>query len=462
MKQYWFARFLVIVLLIAGVSLPVSAQSGRKRQGKSPSQTTTQNKEKTLNQDSPKNEPEEEEEEEKPSSKPLADNTPTTVTDDGTIKLETSLVTIPVSVINSEGKFFSNLKKRNFNIFEDDVKQEIASFQSIEAPFHVVLTLDTSGSTRFKLEDIQSAAFAFVKQLRAEDKVMIVSFDNSVYQWSDFTSDRELLRQAIYQTKTGGSTKLYEAVDLGISEFLASVDGRKAIVLFTDGVDTASRRSSARSTLNLVQESDVVIYPVRYDTEADNAQGGVLSGPGGLPFPIPGRPRNPNPRNPRDPRTPPTSGGKNDPRVPIPFTRLTNFAFPGQWPRQGPIGTPAPEGADDYRFAERYLKDLATNSGGQIYEADNLQNLSDAFAAIAEDLRNQYTLSYYPTNGVRDGSYRRIKVRVNKKGAIVRARDGYRAVPAVKPQAITESEKDNQKENRKKPGYKRKQVAGTN
>jgi Ca-activated chloride channel family protein len=461
MKQYWVARFLVIILLIAGVSLPVSAQSGRKRQVKSPSQTTTQDKEKTLNQDSSKNDPEEEEEEEKPSSKPLADNTPTTVTDDGTIKLETSLVTIPVSVINSEGKFFSNLKKRNFTIFEDGVKQDIASFASIEVPFHVVLTLDTSGSTRFKLEDIQAAAFAFVKQLRAEDKVMIVSFDNSVYQWSDFTNDRELLRQAIYQTKTGGSTKLYEAVDLGISEFLAQVNGRKAVVLFTDGVDTASRRSSARSTLKLVQESDAIIYPVRYDTEADNDQGGILSGPGGLPFPIPGKPRTPNPRNPRDPRTPPTSG-KNDPRLPIPFNRLTNFAFPGQWPRQGPIGTPAPEGADDYRFAERYLKDLATNSGGQVYEADNLQNLSDAFSAIAEDLRNQYTLSYYPSNAVRDGSYRQIKVKVNKKGAIVRARDGYRAVPSVQPRAMNENQKENQKENRKKPGYKRKQVAGNN
>jgi Ca-activated chloride channel family protein len=457
MKHYWVARYLIIILLIAGVSLPVSAQSGRKRQGKSPSQSTTQDKEKTTKQDASKNEPEEEEEE-KPSNKPLADNTPTTVTDDGTIKLETSLVTIPVSVINSEGKFFSDLKKRNFTIFEDGVKQDIASFASIEVPFNVVLTLDTSGSTRFKLEDIQAAAFAFIKQLRPEDKVMIVSFDSGVYQWSEFTSDREQLRRAIYETKTGGSTKLYEAVDLGLSEFLPQVEGRKAIVLFTDGVDTASRRSSARSTLKLVQESDALIYPVRYDTEADNAQGGVLSGPGGLPFPVPGK-RTPNPRNPRDPRTPPTGG--SDPRLPIPFSQLVNYGFP-QWPRQGPIPTPgSAEGADDYRFAERYLKDLATNSGGQIYDADNLQNLSDAFSAIAEDLRNQYAISYYPSNGVRDGSYRQIKVKVNKKGAIVRARDGYRAVPAVQAQAINDGKKDN-KEDRKKPGYKRKQVAGNN
>lgn len=457
--QYKVARYLVIVLLLAGVSLPVSAQSGRKRQNKSSSQTTTQDdKNKTLNLGSSKKD-EPEEEDEKPNNKPLADNTPTTVTDDGTIKLETSLVTIPVSVIDNEGRFFSNLKKHDFSIFEDGVKQEIASFASVEVPFHVVLTLDTSASTRFKLEDIQAAAYAFVKQLRPEDKVMIVSFDNSVYQWSDFTSDREQLRRAIYETRTGGSTKLYEAVDLDISEFLASVSGRKAVVLFTDGVDTASRRSSARSTIKLVQESDVLVYPIEYDTEGDNVQGGVMSGPGGLPFPLPGRQKTPFPRNPRNP-PPPTTG--NDPRVPVPYRNLVNFAFP-QWPRQGPIGgsSPAPESGDDYRFAERYLKDLATNSGGMLYAADNLQNLSDAFSAIAEDLRNQYALSYYPTNGVRDGSYRQIKVKVDKKSAIVRARDGYRAVPNVQTQAQN-GQKDNQKENRKKPGYKRKQVAGTN
>jgi VWFA-related protein len=460
MKQYRVARFLVIVLLIAGVSLPVSAQSGRKRQSKSSSQTTTQEKDKTINLGSSSKKDEPDEEEEKPNTKPLADTTPTTVTDDGTIKLETSLVTIPASVIDSEGKFFSDLKKRDFTIFEDGVKQEIASFASIEVPFHVVLTLDTSASARFKLEDIQSAAYAFVKQLRPEDKVMVVSFDNSVYQWCDFTSDREQLRRAIYETRTGGSTKLYEAVDLGISEFLASITGRKAIVLFTDGVDTASRRSSARSTIKLVQESDVLVYPIQYDTEADNAQGGILSGPGGLPFPIPGKPKGPNTRN---PRTPPTSGGGNDPRLPIPYSQLINNAFP-QWPRQGPIGGqgPAAEGADDYRFAERYLKDLASNSGGMLYAADNIQNLTDAFAAIAEDLRNQYALSYYPTNGVRDGSYRQIKVKVSKKGAIVRARDGYRAVPSAQTKTLSENQKDAQKSNRKKPGYKRKQIAGTN
>ncbi|MBO0799071.1 MAG: VWA domain-containing protein, partial [Blastocatellia bacterium] len=191
--QYKVARYLVIVLLLAGVSLPVSAQSGRKRQNNSSSQTTTQDKDKTLNLGSSKKD-ETDEEDEKPNNKPLADNTPTTVTDDGTIKLETSLVTIPASVIDSEGRFFANLKKHDFSIFEDGVKQEIASFASVEVPFHVVLTLDTSASTRFKLEDIQAAAYAFVKQLRPEDKVMIVSFDNSVYQWSDFTSDREQLR----------------------------------------------------------------------------------------------------------------------------------------------------------------------------------------------------------------------------------------------------------------------------
>ncbi|MCI0337914.1 MAG: VWA domain-containing protein [Acidobacteria bacterium] len=447
MKYSLVARCLVVLLLVAGVSAPVSAQSGRKRQTQPQSPTTTQNKTQKPQSSDQDSDRSDREDDKKSSDKPLVDNTPTTVTDDGTIKLETSLITIPATVLNREGRFIPNLKKRDFRIYEDSVEQDIASFQSIEVPFHVVLLLDTSASTRFKHEDIQAAALAFVKQLRWNDKVMIVSFDSTVNVWCDFTSDRDQLESAIYKTRTGGSTKLYEAVDLGISEFLAPIKGRKAIVLFTDGVDTASRRSSARSTVSLVQESDVLVYPIRYDTEADNAQsGGVIMGnpgPGGLPLPWPRNPRNP------PPTTPPT----RNPRWPFSVGQLINYQFPGQWP-QGPL--PTPSGTEDYRRAERYLQDLADYSGGELHQADTIQNLTDAFSNIAEELRNQYALSYYPTNSVRDGSYRQIKVRVNRTGAIVRARPGYRAVPE------TQAKDESQKENRKKPGYKRKQAAGTN
>jgi VWFA-related protein len=158
----------------------------------------------------------------------------------GTIKIDTTLVTIPVSVLDRDGKYVPNLSKRDFQIYEDGVQQEIADFSLVEVPFNVVLLLDTSRSTVFRLEDIQHAAVAFVEQLRPQDRVMVVSFDDKIYIDSEFTSDRARLRRAIYGTRTGGGTKLYDAVDLVITERLNRMDGRKAIVLFTDGVDTTS------------------------------------------------------------------------------------------------------------------------------------------------------------------------------------------------------------------------------
>jgi VWFA-related protein len=342
---------------------------------------------------------------ERKSDKPIVDNTPVVVDENGTIKMDTSLVTIPVSVTDRDGKFIPFLNKRNFQIFEDGVKQEIESFESVETPFHVVLVLDTSNSTKFKHEDIQDAAFAFVDQLRRDDRVMIVSFDSRVRVHCDFTDNRMTLRRAIYETHTGGSTKLYEAVDL-VADRLEEVPGRKAIVLFTDGVDTSSRRASFESTIERIEESGALAYPIKYDTEMDVRPG--MGNPRGIPpiSPIPWP--LPSPRGRRWPVNP-----------------AINHQFP-QWPQGRVPGQGG--GGDDYRRGARYLQELADRSGGRIYQADTPYYLSQAFSMIAEELRHQYALSYYPTNSAKDGTYRRIKVRVDKVGAVVRAREGYRAV----------------------------------
>jgi len=440
MKYSIIIRFAVLLLFLSGTILPGLAQSGRKRQTSKPSPTSAK---KSTDEASEKAEEAEDEEEKAASNKPLADNAPVTVRDDGTIILETSLVTIPASVIGRDGRYIPNLKKRDFRLYEDGVQQDIANFNSVEVPFNVILLLDTSSSTKFRLEDIQAAAKAFVKELRPEDQVMIVSFDSSVYVLSDFTSDREILCNAIDRTRTGGSTKLYEAVDLSLSEWMAPINGRKAIVMFTDGVDTSSRRSTARSTIKLVEESDVLIYPVRYDTEFDDPQAGQTQR---MPFPFPLPGRNPNPR------TPPSNPGGSTPKWPIPFNQYINFQFP-QWPKGGG-NVPQTSSNDEYSRGERYLQDLASRSGGRLYNADTLDNLTDAFSRIADELRHQYSLSYYPSNAARDGSWRQVKVRVIKPGLIVRAREGYRAVPA-------KEKKSDPYENRKKPGYKRKSVAGS-
>lgn len=300
----------------------------------------------------------------------------------GTLRIDTTLVSIPVTVLDREGRYVPALRREDFLLFEDDVRQEIETFESVETPFQVALLLDTSGSTESRLREIQRAAIEFVELLRADDRIMISSFDDSVYLDADFTNDRRKLRRAIENTHTGQSTRLYDAVDLAITEKFSQIEGRKAIVLFTDGVDTESREATAQGTLELVEESGVLVYPIRYNTENDQRR--TFSG-----------------------RAP--SGRRG--RWPGPAAR---------WPGRG-------RGNGDYEYGAEYLKLLADRSAGRLYNADTMGSLAQAFYRIAEELRHQYRLSYYPASTAQDGTWRKIRVRVNQPGLVVRAREGYRA-----------------------------------
>ena len=170
------------------------------------------------------------------------------------IRVDTTLVTIPVSVTDRNGRYIPNLRKEDFRLWEDGVEQSVAFFASVDKPFSLVLMIDTSGSTRFRLEDIQDAAITFVNQLRQDDRVMVVSFDDQIRVLSEFTSDRYRLRDAIRQTQTGNGTRLYDAVDMVMNQRLSGISGRKAIVLFTDGVDTTSRHASYNSNVRDAEE----------------------------------------------------------------------------------------------------------------------------------------------------------------------------------------------------------------
>src|SRR5690242_3903897 len=106
------------------------------------------------------------------------------------VKVNTTLVTIPVSVMDRDGRYVPNLLKDDFRLWEDGVEQQVAFFSSVDKPFSVVLMLDTSPSTQFRLEDIQDAAISFVNQLRPDDKVMVVSFNDKIDVLCDLTNDR--------------------------------------------------------------------------------------------------------------------------------------------------------------------------------------------------------------------------------------------------------------------------------
>ena len=121
--------------------------------------------------------------------------------DDEVIKIETNLVTMPVSVLDRDGRFISGLQQKDFKIFENGVEQKLDYFQNVEQPFTVVMLIDVSPSTQFKIEEIQNAAMAFVDQLRPSDRVMVIAFDEDVHILSPATNNRNMLKNAIRQAE---------------------------------------------------------------------------------------------------------------------------------------------------------------------------------------------------------------------------------------------------------------------
>jgi len=325
-----------------------------------------------------------------------ANSGPEEVDQNDIVRVNTTLVTIPVSVMDRDGRYAPNLRKEDFRLWEDGVEQQIAFFATVDKPFSVVLTIDTSSSTRFQLDEIQDAAIAFVNQLQPADRVMVVSFDDKVRVLTDFTSDRSRLRDAIQQTRTGNGTKLYEAVDMIINQKLANVEGKKAIVLFTDGVDTTSRRASYESTVRDAEELDALIYPVQYDTYEPGSGGSSWPG----------------------------STRRSSSNVLIDILGSIGGGRHGGMGRGGGGGG-AGSSRGEYELGNRYLHELADRTGARLYQADTTQNLSAAFANVAEELRRQYSLGYYPKNQAQAGQRRSIRVRTTQPNLAVRTRDSY-------------------------------------
>ncbi|PYT01146.1 MAG: hypothetical protein DMF63_04140 [Acidobacteria bacterium] len=283
-------------------------------------------------------------------------------------KVETNLVTIPVSVFDRQGLYIPNLMQQDFKIFEDGKEQRIEYFGTSDKPFTVVLLIDTSPSTSYKIEEIRRAATAFVDQLKSEDKVMVIEFAANVHVLTEPTGDRVAIYKAINRADFGPGTSLYDAVSFALSKRLNNVSGRKAIVLFTDGVDTQSTKANYDSTLALAEEADSLIFPIYYNTfqSTMSAQIGIF-GP------------------------------------PLPGTT-----------------------AREYATGKKYLEELASYTGGRVFRPESTPGgLTAAFEGIADELRRQYNIGYIPTEDGKPGQRKTIKVRVNRPNLVLRARDSY-------------------------------------
>ena len=332
-------------------------------------------------------------------------------TDDEVLTINTDLVTLPVRVLDRQGRFISGIKKGEFSLFEDKAQQRIEYFSNEQSPFTVALILDMSYSSTFKINEIQQAALTFITQLRPNDKVMVISFNQEINVLSEPTSDRKKLEQAIIRTSIGSGTSLYETVDFVLNKRLSKIQGRKAIVLFTDGVDTTSRSAHDRNNLNDALEYDALVYPIRYDTYADVRaieDGKVII-------------QDPNAKT-----TPPIGGGtiptgnKNPLPFPLPTGTIgTGRRVPSRIPGSGTT-------KEEYVHAERYLNEMAMRTGGRVYQANDPGRLAVAFSKIASELREFYSIGYYPEReGKSPTKRRKIKVKVDRKKVAVRTRDSY-------------------------------------
>jgi VWFA-related protein len=272
-----------------------------------------------------------------------------------TLSVNVDLVNVLFTVADKNGRFITNLQKSDFKVAEDYIGQNISNFSNeTNLPLSIGLVFDTSASILGKLKFEQEAAgeFFYTTLRRGTDKAFVVTFDNKVGLTQDFTDDSELLTKSLNNVHSAGTTALFDAVYQTITSKLAGLEGRKVIIVISDGDDNSSDRT-IDETIELAQKSDTVIYAV----------------------------------------------GTNP-------TELF--------------------GSDRDR-GNKFLKRLTDETGGRLFLPVKLEDLTQSFLQISEELRSQYTLGYFSTNTKRDGSYRRIKITTTNKLFRVRARDGYYA-----------------------------------
>ncbi|MGH9821940.1 MAG: VWA domain-containing protein, partial [Blastocatellia bacterium] len=243
-------------------------------------------------------------------------------------------------------------------------------FAPSTAPFNLVLLLDLSGSISDRLEVVKSAALHFIDVLGPQDKVAIATFTRQVTVLSQLTSDRDLLRKRIKSIrKPEGGTAFYEAMWFSLVELLRGTQGqRNAIVVVSDGVDNSlDRFNPANSRVSFPQ--------LARKLELSDC----------IVFPI-----------------------------------YVDTEYEEVFERGNTT-------SESYAVARDQLGRMASITGGEMFKAQQPEDLAGVYNQVADAIRTVYSVGYYPTNAQRDGTYRRVSVGVDKTGAVVRTRRGYYA-----------------------------------
>lgn len=295
-----------------------------------------------------------------------------TVGNDDTIRVESDLVDLNVTVISRDPKtLVGQLEQKDFSVTEDGVTQEISLFASAETPFDLVLLLDLSASTKDKLKLIRKTATNFVDAARPTDRIAVVTFTDVLNVVAPLTLDREDLRTRIKKIeKPKGGTNFWDALRYVIETMLdaSRTTRRSAVVVMTDGVDNAlpdvpgpGSTITFDELLSIISRSESIVIPIYLDTERE-----------------------------------------------VKASRRPAYS------------------ASAYQTAREQLQLLASESGSIAYYARKVEDLKDVYQQVIRDLSTVYSIGYRPSNTQRDGSWRAIKVQLPRRPELAaRTRRGY-------------------------------------
>ena len=317
---------------------------------------------------------------------------------------DVNVVNVLAGVHDKDGKVVSTLNKEDFSIEEDGRAQVIQYFaRQSDLPLTLGLLVDTSGSEARNIESERRASYKFFDQVVREDKdkAFLIHFDREVELLQDLTSSKTQLDKGLDGLtgdsgnrrgqggnggggggRGGGGTMLYDAVLLASDELMKKQQGRKAVILFSDGEDNGSKVTLTRA-IESAQRADTLVYSVRfYDKNAGAPVSPVFGG-----------------------------GGR----------RRGGGGFPGGGGGGYPGGYPNSGRAD----GKKVLQQISQETGGEYFEVSGGMTLDKIYARIQDDLRNQYSIGY--TSDQSGAGYRRIKVTAKGKNLTVQAREGYYA-----------------------------------
>lgn len=299
-----------------------------------------------------------------------------------TFRSGANTVAVYTTVTDSDGRLVTNLTQNDFEIYDNGKLQEISLFARETLPITVVVMLDRSGSMKENARLVEYAAETFIGKLNDNDKARVGSFATRIHiEPEEFTADRlELVR--IIRSKLQppeGPTPLWNALNVAMRE-LSSQEGRRVVLLFTDGVDEnvsfSGRRASFPDVVERATREDVMVYAIGLE--------GLMPG-----------------------------GGMN--RAPLPNERFGGSLYRGPRTQRPDPGLPK----------------IAQETGGGYFELENTENLTSTFARVAEELHQQYAIGFEPTK--LDGKSHKLEVKLKKRGMKARARRSYIATRPAHP-----------------------------